>query len=409
MPVTGPALRFLNTYFNNTIMRAEVLGLLNSTAQPSVDASHVDCVHEKDLDDFLHLVLPEGAVSAAQRQAWASLPANATAMGVATRGQRVSYYAVKHDTGNQCYYFVLSDIDFTGLGNATGFDHDANHTHVWTTNDHQDYKFQKPSKNDTVGWEEDSAFFLSYDAVAALQNAPRKSQYFHGNLIPASMLGAPLPGGASDGVFDDVVAFVEHIGSLLNANISAMGTPPVADATKLNTCLGFDYFNVKVDSSTVECVDTASTEAFVMQVFEEVFWAYNDTEALKRELAELDYGQNVTWALQRLAFSADNTTYPGYAQVYKRKDATRDCSNWCISFIEGVAKIAPDMYVEKTEKSYAWGLFSDTEVNIVYEPHKVTPDDALALELFFHAINQNGICAVTGADAFITMFPNLDC
>lgn len=230
------------------------------------------------------------------------------------------------------------------------------------------------------------------------------------DLYPSEwFVDVPLTKNLSDD--DELADTVMLMGNILKQNISDLGTPQVSEACKVNTCLGFDYFQVQTVSAHIIGLNNSYIDAFLNQTFDPILKDFSDENQIKELLADFKYAKNVSWIMNNMDFSSINVTKPGFAHIWKRTNPTHPyTSDWLISYIYGEQKISEDIFVFTESHKYLFGLLSDSQEVYVHEPHKISPEDVIAMELFYQSILHNCNCEVLGlANCSITFFPNLDC
>ena len=390
--------------YNNSLIRKEQS---NITSQMVVDYADIECIDEKNILDFIKKVYKPGGMGKTELKLWLSLKEGEHVISYYNINNNHYSALVNKDMYNKCYNVIIVTTKFDYMDKMV-----LNRTSYVKNKD--TYKYKYIAINETNPYlyytQLDKYIFnyMAYESYIINKDNERKSIYFNGKIIKDEWL---LPyENRDEGIWDTLITGIVSLAKDLKINISNMGTPSVSKAVSLNTCLGFDTFQVSTDSAQIECVAHEDTDDFVKEVFEELFWAdANESVKIQRELSYFEYGSNVSWSISDMSFSSTNTTTPGFAKVWKQKDPTRDCTNWLISFSYGKVKLAPDYYEQVTTNEYLWGAISRTSVSFFQNPHKVTPQDLLALQNFFFSVINNNQCITVGADAFIKDFPNLDC
>lgn len=404
-PVMESAFHFLKT-FNDTDTRK----MFNQKMQNisfHTDTSDIDCVDYSQIHNFVQDVLPYSAITTKMVDNWSNIQEHDSFMMYLQENETHVYFSLKRDAPNTCYDFMVSKIVFTPFVNNT------NCSSSWCHPDDYHYVDVVPSMKNLTEMERNIVYYITFEALENTESY----HYLAGKLLNKKILGETgkfynrLPSDEND-AFDLVRDGLQEMKKILDFNISQLGSISnmTGKVVSVNTCLGFDYFDVQVQTAAMTGIPKDSVPDFVNQVFAEALGcAENSTEA-QQDIAELKYPANVTWVMSHLDFSSANMTRPGYAKIWKQTDPNDSTvSNWLVSYVYGQAKIAEDIYAKVTQHEFAWGLWSSTSVDIFYEPHKVTPADMLALQAFFRSVLQNGECDALETNATITYFPKIDC
>ena len=376
-----------------------------------VDSSNLDAMYSDIFGDLKRM-----PISVNMTLSLLNMSSGSTYFMYDRQDNRHSFLSTQVNQDGSSFDFLIAFLNLT-------VDHANDYNSQWLDDGHMSYHYSKLDSHNSTELDMHLSHLLYYNSVCnamnyncsysnftySISDTPREDIHFMGKTIPKEWLGGYVDEVYTNDIWDEVKQGTQVYSDMLKQNISDMGSPHVSQACAVNTCLKFSYFDAYSNSAQVECVLDEYTDDFVETIFYKVLGQVPDPESTKRYIAELEYGENVTWVVEHLEFSSSDMTKPGYAKFWKQRDTTRPCSNWLISFVDGAMKIAPDIFRFTSTSHYVFGLFSSTNVDYEYLPHTVTLEDVLAMGNFFHAELLNSECKALGVGYEITSFPDLDC
>ena len=416
--VLESALSYLDIY-NNSYVKKYMPSIYNVSID--IDTAVMADVGHSVVNEMVQDVF-EGRVSPKIVEKWSDLEDDQSFMYFSNVGGMYLFFVVKHDIKGDSYSFAISRSgnDVSGMS--------SNKTVMWSHSDSYNYTY-KPSVfvNGSFPYDDIFLFRSGYSLNEEYTNAVRWDEYLAVTKTILShkyLLAKPVHTkkrfneitGQYElaGPWDAFEALLKTMGNVLNFNISKLGNivnNMTGTVVPVETCLGFDRFNTSVSTGQMECVAVDSVPDMVVDVCKEMLWAAgNNSAELQAQLDEFKWAQNETWTMSHIDFSSFNVTHPQYARIWKSVDPTNPkCTNWVITIVRGTVKIAPDIFAKVTQEEVGWGLWSETKVDLIYEPHTVTPADVIALDTFFRSIIHINECDTVGVPSGITGFPKIDC
>lgn len=419
MSVLDSALNYLGTY-NNSFVRKEIPDVFNKSFDISIASSVMEEIPHKELAPMAKDVF-RGHVSPQVVERWSALQADESFMMYYQVDKNFTFLTVKHDLDTDSFNVA------TASTNNVEFANSATLTSQWCHSDDFNYTY-KPTMhiNGTYAYDDIVKFYMYENIRNQYTNEDRKDMWFGPTktVLDKSIFGK-IPERTTKrfnhltgkyelaGPWDAAAALLHTMAGILNFNISQLGkivSNMTGSVVPVETCLGFDQFNTSVSTGKMECVNRSEVPNMVQDVCKEMFWATDDPDALAAQLDEFKYADNETWVMSHIDFSSFNVTHPQYARIWKSVDPDdSECTNWVVTIVRGTVKIAPDIFAKITQEEVGWGLWSETKVDMIYEPHVVTPADVMALDAFFRSIIQNNECDAMGVNATINGFPQIDC